>query len=175
MRWSALLRGVNVGGARKLPMAELRALLKAQGCREVRTLLASGNAVFEGEGMAREWEAKLAAAAKAALGLDIDWLLRSGAELAAIVAANPFADAAAARPSALAVVFHREPFPTALLDALAHDGPERLAARGRELFIDHPAGIGRSTLTPAMAKARFPKGATARNWNTVLKLAAMTA
>ncbi len=172
MRWAALLRGVNVGGARKLPTVELRAFLEAQGCREVRTLLASGNAVFEAELSAAEWEAKLDAAAKDVLGLETEWLLRSGEELAAVVAGCPFSDAAELRPERLHVVFHREAFPAGLLP-LAYDGPERLAAVGRELFIDYPDGAGRSALGPAMARARFPKVATARNWNTVVKLAAM--
>ncbi len=172
MRWAALLRGVNVGGARKLPMAELSALLAAQGCREVRTLLASGNSVFEGEGSAAEWEVRLGAAAREALGLETEWLLRSSEEMAAVLAACPFPDAAEARPSQLHVVFHREPFPAGLLP-LVHGGPERLAAVGRELFIDYPDGAERSALGPAMARARFPRIATARNWNTVVKLAAM--
>ena len=172
MRWAALLRGVNVGGARKLPMAALRAFLEGQGCREARTLLASGNAVFEAEGEAAAWETRLGAAAKDALGLETDWLLRSGKELTAVVAACPYPEAAETRPERLHVVFHREAFPAALLP-LAHDGPERLTAVGRELFIDYPDGAGRSALGPAMARARFPRVATARNWNTVLKLAAM--
>lgn len=172
MRWAALLRGVNVGGARKLPMVELRKFLEAQGCREVRTLLASGNAVFDGEGSAVDWEARLGAAARDVLGLETEWLLRSGDELAAVVAACPFLDAAETRPERLHVVFHRDAFPAALLP-LAYDGPERLAAVGRELFIDYPEGAGRSALGPAMARAGFLKVATARNWNTVLKLAAM--
>ncbi len=172
MRWAALLRGVNVGGARKLPMAELRAFLEAQRCREVRTLLASGNAVFEAEGHGAELEARLCAAAREALGLETEWLLRSGEELAAVVAACPFPDAAETRPERLHVVFHRHPFPAGLLPP-AYDGPERLAPVGRELFIDYPDGAGRSALGPVMARAGFPKVATARNWNTVVKLAAM--
>ena len=173
MRWAALLKGVNVGGNRKLPMADLRAFMEGQGCHEVRTLLASGNAVFDGGGEAVEWEARLGAAARDRLGLDTEWLVRSGVEMAAVVAANPFPDAATARPQHLLMVFHREPFPAGLIDALVHDGPERMAAVGRELFVDYPAGIGESTLAKAMARARFPTTATARNWNTVGKLAAM--
>lgn len=73
--------------------------------------------------------------------------------------------------------FYREPFPLAALDRLRafHDGPEQLSAIGRELFIDYGGreGMRESKLVTAMRKARFPAIATARNWNTVLKLAAM--
>ena len=101
------------------------------------------------------------------------WLLRSHAELAAIVKANPFPDAATAHPNHLLVHFHRDPFPMNLLP-LAHDGPERLAAHGRELFVDYPDDVGHSELPQAMNKAKFPKLVTARNWNTVLKLVELT-
>ena len=175
MRWAALLKGVNVGGNRKLPMADLRAFLEGLGLTDVKTLLASGNAVFDaGEKDAGKLEARLEKEARAELGLDTGWLLRSHAELAAIVKANPFPDAAKAHPNHLLVHFHRDAFPKALLDGFAHDGPERLVAHGRELFVDYPEDVGHSKLPQAMNKAKFPKLATARNWNTVLKLVELT-
>ena len=174
MRWAALLKGVNVGGNRKLPMADLRDFLAGLGLADVKTLLASGNAVFDAdETDASKLEAHLEQTAKAKLGLDTGWLLRSHAELAAIVKANPFPDAAKAHPNHLLVHFHREPFPTNLLP-LTHDGPERLAAEGRELFVDYPDDVGHSKLPQSMNKAKFPKLATARNWNTLLKLVELT-
>ncbi|CAN5271613.1 DUF1697 domain-containing protein [soil metagenome] len=176
MRWAALLKGVNVGGNRKLPMADLRHFLADLGYGDVKTLLASGNAVFDAyENDAAVLEAKLERAAKATLGLDTAWLLRSHADLAAIVSANPFADAAAAHPSHLLVHFHRDPVLKAPLEALVHDGPERLQAHGRELYVDYPVDIGHSKLPQAMARAKFPKLVTARNWNSVLKLVELTA
>lgn len=175
MRWAALLKGVNVGGNRKLPMADLRTFLEGLGLGDVKTLLASGNAVFDAdEKDAGKLEARLEKEAKAELGLDTGWLLRSHAELAAIVKANPFPDAAEVHPNHLLVHFHREPFPKDLLDGFAHDGPERLAAQGRELFVDYPDDVGHSKLPQSMNKAKFPKLATARNWNTVLKLVELT-
>ncbi|MFA5963827.1 MAG: DUF1697 domain-containing protein [Sphingomonas sp.] len=176
MRWAALLKGVNVGGNRKLPMADLRAFLAGLGFTDVKTLLASGNAVFDAdETDGAALESQLERAAKTQLGLDTAWLLRSHADLVAIVAANPFADAAAAHPNHLLVHFHRDPVPVALLDALVHDGPERLSALGRELFVDYPDDVGHSKLPQAMARAKFPKLATARNWNSLLKLVELTA
>lgn len=176
MRYVALLKGVNVGGNRKLPMADLKAFVEGLGFGGVQTLLASGNVVFETDGDAVALEALLADKAKVALELDTAWFVRSHVELAAVVAANPFLEAATERPNHLLVTFHREAFPAALLAGLSgYDGPERLAAVGRELFADYPAGIGRSTLHKATATLKFPTIATARNWNTVGKLVALTA
>jgi uncharacterized protein (DUF1697 family) len=174
MRWAVLLKGVNVGGNRKIPMADLRDFLAGLGLTDVKTLLASGNAVFDtDEKDPAKLEARLEQEAKAKLGLDTGWLLRSHADLVAVVKANPFADAAKAHPHHLLVHFHRDPFPVSLLP-LAHDGPERLTAEGRELFVDYPEDVGHSKLPQAMNKAKFPKLATARNWNTVLKLVELT-
>ena len=176
IRCAALLKGVNVGGNRKLPMADLKAFVAGLGFANVQTLLASGNVVFAADEDPSVLEALLAERAKVALGIDTGWFVRSHAELAAVVAADPFPDAAQARPSHLLVTFHHMPFPAPLIDGLeGHDGPERLAAVGRELFVDYPDGIGRSLLHKATARLKFPTAATARNWNTVTKLAALTA
>lgn len=172
MRWAALLKGLNIGGKR-IPMPELKALIERMGYRDATTLLASGNIVFttdesDGAALATRIEAALADH-----GLKTEVIVRDAAEMRAVIAANPFADAAAARPNHLTVTFHRDPVPADPLATLAsgYDGPERLAAIGRDLYTDYPDGIGTSKLPQAMAKARFPKIATARNWNTVAKLA----
>jgi uncharacterized protein (DUF1697 family) len=176
MRWAGLLRAVNVGG-RKLPMAELKALVEQLGHGDVKTLLASGNVVFGAEG---HDAAKLEAGLEAALekhGLKTDVLIRSHAELKQIDAANPFPDAAKAHPNHLLVHFHRDPFPDGLIARLpeVYDGPERLEAIGRELYVDYPDDVGHSKLPQAMGKLKFPKVVTGRNWNTVGKLIELTA
>ncbi len=173
MKCAALLQGINAG--RKLPMADFRAFLADRGLVEVRTLLASGNAVFAADEDADALAARLRPALAKALGVDTAWFVRSHAELAAIVAANPFPDAARDHPNHLLVHFHAADVPAACLEALRHDGPERLHAIGRELYVDYPDDVGQSKLPQAMARAKFPKEATARNWNTVLKLVAATA
>ena len=176
-RWAALLRGVNVGG-RKLAMADLRAMLTEMGFADVATLLASGNAVFSAQAQdGAALERALETAAARVLGLETDFLVRDGAGMAAVLAANPFPEVAVERPQQLVVLFHRDPVDPALLGMLAdvYKGPERLAARALELYIDFPEGQGRSNLYPAMAKLRFPKVATARNWNTVARIAAKLA
>ncbi|WP_185206993.1 DUF1697 domain-containing protein [Sphingomonas sp. NBWT7] len=171
-RWAALPRAINAG--KTLKMADLRAFLIAEGMRDVVTLLASGNAVFEcDESDAEAIEDRLAAAARDRLSLDTDWFVRSHDELVAIAAANPFPDASAARPNLLMVLFFHDPVDPARLPR-DHGGPERLHAVGRDLFVDYAGGVGRSKLEPAMRRAKLPP-ATARNWNTLLKLVAATA
>ncbi len=175
MRWAVLLKGLNIGGKR-LPMPDLKAFLEELGFTDVKTLHASGNAVFTADAKdGAALEAKIERAATDTLNLKTDWLVRSHAELVAVVKGNPFPGAATARPNHLLVHFHRKKLPADLLENFTHDGPERLAAHGCELFVDYPDDVGHSKLPQAMAKAKFPKLATARNWNTVLKLVELTA
>ena len=135
MRWAALLKGINIGG-KKIPMVELKALVEGLGHRDVKTLLASGNVVFtakETDGAALE---KALEAALADWGLKTDVVVRNLKELEAVVAANPFPDAARDHPNHLMVAFHRDPVPDGLIEKIPdiYDGPERLKAIGRELF-----------------------------------------
>ncbi|HEX4738258.1 MAG TPA: DUF1697 domain-containing protein [Allosphingosinicella sp.] len=176
MRWAALLRGVNVGGNRKLPMADLKTLIEGLGFERAETLLASGNVVFEApEKDGAKLESLLEREAKARIDVETDFLLRDAAALKAAIASNPFAEAAEKRPGHLLVLFARAPFPADLRERVAaiYDGPESLAIEGRHLYVDYVEGQGRSKLSQALAKLKLPKGATGRNWNTVLKLAAM--
>src|SRR5581483_7612527 len=112
MRWAALLRGVNVGGNRKLPMADLKGLVEALGFERVETLLASGNVVFDAAGTdGAELQTLLERKARERLGLETDFLLRDAKELKAAIDGNPFAEAAGRRPGQLLVVFARKAFP----------------------------------------------------------------
>lgn len=174
MKWAAMLRGINLG-KRQLAKAELIAAVESLGYTGARTLLASGNLVFEaGDTAAEAIERDLHAAVDRLHGLKSEVFVRNHADLEAVIAANPFPQAASERPSWLLVTFHRDPFPTALLEQLAqsYQGPETLSAFGRELFADYPQGMARSNLDVAQRRAKFPVG-TGRNWNTVNKLAAM--
>ena len=171
MRWAALLKGINLGGKR-IPMTELKQLVEGLGFHDAKTLLASGNVVFscdETDGATLE---KRLEAALASYGLKTDVVVRNAAEMGKVIAANPFPDAAKAHPNHLLVSFHRDPVPAGLIEKIPgiYDGPERLKAIGRELYIDYPDDVGHSKLPQAMAKLKFPKIATMRNWNTVSKL-----
>jgi uncharacterized protein (DUF1697 family) len=174
-RWAALLRGINLGG-RKLLMADLAAICTDLGYLNPKTLLASGNVVFTANKEAAAVEAELEEAL-ARLDLPTDVLVRNSGELEQVIAANPFLEAVEDHPSHVTVTFHREPFPPEALDRLhaIHQGPERLSAVGRELFVDFGGreGMRESKLVTTMRRAKFPTVATARNWNTVLKLAAL--
>lgn len=172
MRWAAMLRGINLG-KRQLKSAELKAAVEGLGYTDVKTLLASGNVVFTAdETDAAAIERKLHDALAEATGLKSEIFVRSPEEMNAVAAADPFPEATAERPSFVVVTFHRAPVDQEKLARLAasHDGPERMHALGRELYIDFPEGQGRSTLHPAMTRAKLDTVNTARNWNTVLKI-----
>jgi len=176
MKWAAMLRGINLG-KRQLKKDELIAAAEALGYTGARTLLASGNLVFDaGDSTAAEIERDLHESVVKLHVLKSDVFARNLADLRRVIADNPFADAAEERPSKLLVTFYREPVPAPLLEQVAerYQGPERLRAVGRELYIDFPHGQGESALLPVMAKLKFPTN-TGRNWNTVTKLAEMLA
>ncbi|MCA1198469.1 DUF1697 domain-containing protein [Sphingomonas sp. R647] len=167
-----MLRGINLG-KRQLKSAELKAVIEGLGFTDVRTLLASGNVMFTAPGAIRDvLETQIHAALAEATGLKSEIFVRTPEEMAAVVSANPFPDAAADRPSFLVVTFHRKPVDAAAVDALmaSHDGPERAQAIGRELYIDFPEGQARSILHAPLGKATRDPVNTARNWNTVLKI-----
>ncbi|MBX3593597.1 DUF1697 domain-containing protein [Sphingomonas sp.] len=172
MRWAAMLRGINLG-KRQLKSAELKGVVEGLGFTDVRTLLASGNVVFTAPGRdAAGLEAEIHHALKEETGLESEVFVRTKDQLDAVVAANPYPDVARERPASLVVMFHRDDILAAPLDRIAkcYDGPERLHRHGRDLFIDFPDGQARSNLGPAMARAKFPRASTARNWNTLLKI-----
>ena len=172
----ALLRAVNVGGRPALS-ADLRALFAELGFGEVQTLLQSGNVVFDaGKAADAALEKRLEAAFETQFGFAADFLVRSAAEWRDIVAANPFPEKARSDPSHL-VLFALSKAPEAdRAEALQADwpGPEQVKVIGREAYIVYPEGIGRSKLINGLIEKRLGVRCTGRNWNTALKLAAMT-
>jgi uncharacterized protein (DUF1697 family) len=170
----ALLRAVNVGG-RSLSMATLREMLLELGLEDVRTLLQSGNAVFESRKSPAALEVLLEKATADRLGLHTEFFVRTAREWEAAIAANPFSREAQDDPSHLLLM----PFKTApksgAVQALteAIKGRERVATQGRHGYLVYPDGVGRSKLTNAVIESRLRTSGTARNWNTVLKLGAL--
>jgi uncharacterized protein (DUF1697 family) len=174
----ALLRAVNVGG-RSVAMAELRTMLAELGCGNPRTLLQSGNAVFtlKARTSAMAFEAKLEAQAQRRFGMPVTFMLRSAAEWDSLIARNPFPDAARRDPAHL-VLMALKGEPTAAAVQSLRDGynrPETIHVAGRDAYLIYPEGIGRSKLTNALIERKLGVAGTARNWNTVLKLAALVA
>lgn len=173
-RFAALLRAVNVGGTGKAPSAALKAAAEAAGLDAVQTVLQTGNLVFEADAAPETLERRLERAFLDALGLQTEVMVRTAAEWSAIVAANPFPEAAKSDPSHLLVmVLKRAPHADGVKALQAHPGPERIEARARELYIVYPEGIGRSKLNGASGWKKLGCQGTGRNWNTVLKLAAL--
>jgi uncharacterized protein (DUF1697 family) len=176
MRAVALLRGINVGTGTRVPMAELRDLATGLGLTDVATYVQSGNLVFAAATVDEARLApKLEAAIQAAFGVRSPVLIRTGAELATVATAHPFAGDEA-RTTHLHVIFLRGA-PTqddfARLDP-ARSPADRFKLSGRELYVHYPDGSGRSKLTLAYIEQRLGTVATARNWRTVQQLATMT-
>ena len=171
----AFLRGINVGGNKMVAMAELRAMLEALGFADVKTLLQSGNAVFRGPARSpAKLEQQLEAATTKRLGVTCDWHVRTAAELREAIDANPLTAEAKKDPAHLLVSFYRAPLDKVAVKAAqaAISGPEIVRADGRHLYMFFPDGIGNSKATMEVGKVLRVQG-TARNWNTVLKLAAL--
>lgn len=168
-----LLRGVNVGGV-KVPMAELKALAAGAGFGDPRTLLASGNLVVDSDADPQAVAERLEQVIEGHFGRRIDVIVRTPAQWAAMMDANPFSEHAADGGSKLLVMVMKNGVKPGAVEALRAfaTGGERLEAAGGELFFWFPEGQGRSKLAQ-MAQPRLIGVGTGRNWNTVVKLAAM--
>jgi uncharacterized protein (DUF1697 family) len=163
----ALLRAVNVGGTGKLPMEDLRRLCGEAGLRGATTYIASGNVVFVSEAGETEVKRALEGRLLHHAGKPVGVLVRNAAEIAAVLAANPFPDAA---PSRNVVIFLDEaPAADALATIAGRDGEELRLGR-REIYVHYGSGMGSSKLQIPAAKT-----GTARNMNTVARLANMAA
>ncbi|MFJ5772827.1 DUF1697 domain-containing protein [Streptomyces sp. NPDC093094] len=177
--YAALLRGINVGGSRKVPMAELRAVLEGLGLDGVRTYLQSGQAVFtSGHGDEDSLAASLAAAIDRHFGFTVDVLVRDHAYLKAVADNCPF-PAGDLEPRQLHVTYFSAPVGEDRFAELDRDAylPEEFRLGDRVLYLYAPDGLGRSRLAGDLARPRLTKGlvATSRNWNTVRKLVELTA
>jgi uncharacterized protein (DUF1697 family) len=170
----ALLRGINVGGNKLVAMAELRKLCGELGLEGVTTLLQSGNVVFRSAGRtAAQLESLLVAEIAQRFGMNVDVFVRSSLDWKEIVASNPFLEDAASDPSHLVVVFLHDPVDETALQAVrnAVAGRETFQALGDHLYVVYPDGIGPSKLPKTPGWNKLVGHGTARNWNTVLKLA----
>jgi uncharacterized protein (DUF1697 family) len=170
-RYAALLRGVNLGRHRRLPMADLRRVLSGLGYEGVATYLQSGNAVFTSSDADPErLSARIREALAAQVGIDTAVLIRTAAELADVVAANPFPDAVA-EPKRLIVVFLSGPVDpawTATQDPAAYT-PDEFRAGDHVVYLRY----AQSPLDSPLNGLTCPPDviATTRNWNTVTALA----
>ena len=174
-RYIALLRGINVGRARPVGMAELKAAVESLGFRDVRTLLRSGNVVFAGDADDPQTVAnRLEAAIEERFAMQVGVVVRTAQELASTVAANPIPEAAG-EGSNLHVMFLAEPLADAVGDALepSQFEPDVVRVAGREIYVWYRNGMTGSA-TAQQLDRRVRSLVTDRNWNTVGKLLALT-
>jgi uncharacterized protein (DUF1697 family) len=170
----ALLRAVNVGGTGKLPMREFKSACEEAGLRKVSTYIASGNLVFESDRSATAVKTLIGDLLRTQFALTKNHtLIRRPADLVRVIAANPFADAAAERPHRLIVTFlDGRPHADAAAALSGFAGPERLHLDGQHLYVDYGQGVAQSRL-PAFLEKTLRVAATGRNWNTANKLMEM--
>lgn len=173
----ALLRAVNLGAHNKVSMADLKALLARLGMKNPQSLLQSGNLVFESPaGPTAPLEQLLESGAAKRLGLDTPIYVRTAAEWQQAIADNPFPKEAKRDPGHMVLMALRDAPPPAAVKALqaAIKGREVVIAKGRHAYFVYPDGIGNSKLTLKLIEKHLGTTGTARNWNTVLKLGALT-
>jgi uncharacterized protein (DUF1697 family) len=163
----ALLRAVNVGGTGMLPMTDLKSLCEKAGLAKVRTYIASGNVVFESDLSESQVVAALEASLEAYAGKPVGVMVRTAAEMAKVAAANPFPQAA---PNRTTAIFLSRPPPGDALDAVTGRRGEEIELGTREIYVHYGEGMAASKLKIAAAKT-----GTARNINTVAKLAELAA
>ena len=169
-----LLRGINLGATRRVPMADLREALTEAGYGDVQTYVQSGNVVLSSrkspDNLGRAVERVIAER----FGFDVDVVVRSRDELAAVVATNPLAHVAD-NPKRYQVSFLDGPLDDTVVERLRAlvAEPEALVVEGREVYAWHPEGVARSKLWNALAGKGLGVTATARNWTTVETLLAM--
>ena len=169
-----MLRGINLGSKRRVPMADLRALLTEAGYEDVATYVQSGNVVLTSPATPAELERDTAALISERFGFEVPVVARSRAELARVVKHDPLGDVVDNAKR------YQVSFLSAALDAATSKRlrglvtePEAVAIKGREVYAWHPDGVARSKLWNALAGSQLGVTATARNWTTVTTLLAM--
>lgn len=173
----ALLRAINLGSHNKVSMADLKALLTDLGMKNPQSVVQSGNLVFDGPARATAAiEKLLEASAAKQLGLETPFLVRTAEEWREAIAGNPFTTEAKLNPARVVLMPLKAAPPPAAVKALrdAIKGSEVVAVEGRNAYFVYADGIGTSKLTITLIERKLGTTGTARNWNTVLKLGALT-
>ena len=176
----ALLRAVNVGGTGKLPMADLRKLLDGLGFKNIETYIQSGNVVFDAAGSAAKVKAAVEAGLEKLMGAPVEVMVRTHEELSRIIADNPFAAQAAADGARVHVGFLAGVAPAgaqAALQAIVTKYParrDRFHLAGNVVYLHLPDGASETKFSGKTLDKAIGAPGTGRNWNTVLKLHAMS-
>jgi uncharacterized protein (DUF1697 family) len=173
----ALVRAINVGGRNPVAMSGLRDLLGTLGFAGARSLLQSGNLIFQSDRRkGAELECLLEVETEKRLKVSADYFVRTAGEWETIVAGNPFPEEAERDPSHLLVMFLKKAPEARDIKTLQETikGPEIVRSKGKQLYMVYPAGIAGSKLTNTLIERKLGSRGTGRNWNTVLKLADLT-
>jgi uncharacterized protein (DUF1697 family) len=176
-RHVALLRGINVGGKNMLPMKELATMFAKAGCADVTTYIQSGNVVFcADDKVAAGLGAGIVKQVEVRFGLRVPVVLRTAAEINAVIRGNPFLKAGASEEMLHVCFLADRPGKdlVAGLDA-GRSTPDAFAVMGREIYMQLVNGVSGTKLTNAYFDSKLKTASTMRNWRTVLKLAEMLA
>lgn len=179
MNYVAFIRGINVGGHKKVAMRDLCLLLENHGLEQVKTILQTGNIIFSVEHGVPEalLEEQIASAIYQQLQLEVTVFVRQKEFLEQTMHNNPFSEMAIANPSHLLVMLlAKNPAPSALEDLIKSiQGREQITTGSQCLYLTYPDGIGRSKLTHHLIEKKLGIQGTARNWTTIAKIhASMT-
>ena len=174
MRYLSLLRGINVGGHKKIPMQDLRSMYESIGLRRVTSYIQSGNVLFDDDSNdSDKLKLKIQRAIRDQFGFDVPLILRTRGELDAILQSNPLAEVLAeGATNRLFVTFLDEPPGEDAQETLAQHtlDDEQLVVAGREVYFFCPGNYGKSKLSNNLIEKSLATRATTRNWRTVLKL-----
>jgi len=172
-----LLRGINVGGNKRIKMADLKVLFESIGFSSVQTLLQSGNVILESEisdstALAHQLEAVI----QKHFGFESKIILRTADQWKDVILRHPFSAEQLSEPSKILVTFLRDsPTPESIAALMsAHTGIEQLYVSGHECYGYFPEGLGRTKLDNGLIERKLKTMGTGRNWNTVSKLLALT-
>ncbi len=171
-RWIALLRGINVGGHNRIPMADLRALCATMDWQDVSTYIQSGNIVFSANGSIPTLEKALTDGIASRFGHRINVLVRPAAAWPLYLRINPFPEASESEPDRVMLALSKRPLPPDAADHLNQytTSGESIAQRTESLWIHYASGAAKSRVTPALLDRLAGSPVTTRNWRTVLKI-----
>lgn len=173
MRWLVMPRGINVGKINRVPMAELVTRLEGAGFKDVITIGQSGNIIVTAPGPEEKVCASVRALMASAFGVDVPVMARSADEIRAILDANPLQDVATDGSKYLAIFLSTAPSQAQAAALEAEDfSPEVVRIHGRTAFVWAPDGVKAMRVSHTALEKRFRVTATARNWNTLEKIAA---
>ena len=172
-RQVALLRGINVGGNKRIPMADLRKLAQERLKGEVQSYIQSGNLVLMVSGTPQIVENALEQEIAGHFGFEVEVICRNESQWTTYLEANPFAEAARDRPKALHLGIAKEQLKVNVVKTLQAKATldEKIATEAGALYVDFVGGVGESKLSPSLFDRAAGSSVTLRNWSTVQAMA----